>query len=110
MMSRTATPPDATRQDLPKESANAAAIDLVGKKEGEVRALFGTPNSEEDRPPGKTFHYRNGQCALDVHLYPDVQTRQFGTLAYEVKSDDGTDEGKRSCVAHLAARNEANVP
>ena len=62
--------------------------------------MLGAPTSEEDRPPGKLWRYRDGQCTLVVQLYPDVQTRQFGTLAYEVKSDDNTDEGKRVCTAH----------
>jgi hypothetical protein len=67
----------------------------------------GAPTSEEDRPPGKRWRYRDGQCTLDVQLYPDVQTKQFGTLAYEVKSDDNTDEGKRVCLAQLQSRAQA---
>jgi hypothetical protein len=106
---KSATTAEPTKQDTARDTANAATINLVGKSESEVRTLLGPPNSEEERAPGKTWHYRDGQCAVDVHLYPDVQTRQFGTLAYEVKSDVNTDEGKRSCLAHLRSRNEANV-
>jgi hypothetical protein len=72
--------------------------------EGQVRALLGPPTSVEERAPGKTWHYRYGQCRANVQLYPDVQTRQFGTLAYEVKSDDNTDEGRRVCVAQFNSR------
>jgi hypothetical protein len=81
-----------------------APLSLIGKSEGEVRALLGPPTSVEERAPGKTWHYRDGQCSADVQLYPDVQTRQFGTLAYEVKSDDNTDEGRRGCVAQFSSR------
>jgi hypothetical protein len=102
---RGATTAEPTKQGSPGDAGNAASINLVGKSETEVRALLGPPTSEEERAPGKTWHYRDGQCAVDVHLYPDVQTRQFGTLAYEVKSDDNTDEGRRSCLAHLRSRN-----
>ena len=66
--------------------------------------MLGAPTSVEDRPPGKLWRYRDGQCTLVVQLYPDVQTKQFGTLAYEVKSDDNTDEGKRVCTAQLQSR------
>jgi hypothetical protein len=66
-----------------------------------LRALLGPPTSVEERAPGKTWRYRDGQCSVDIQLYPDVQTRRFGTLAYEVKSDDNTDEGKRGCLAQL---------
>jgi hypothetical protein len=91
----------------PPAAAGAPALSLAGKSETELRAMLGAPTSEEDRPPGKRWRYRDGQCTLDVQLYPDVQTKQFGTLAYEVKSDDNTDEGKRVCVAQLQSRAQA---
>ena len=69
--------------------------------------MFGQPSSTEDRPPGKILHYRDGMCALDVRMFPDVQTRQFGTLSYEVKSDDNSDQGKRACLAQLRTRANA---
>lgn len=81
---------------------------LVGKSEGELRALLGAPNSEEDQPPGKRWRYRDGQCTLDVQLYPDVRTKQYGTLAYEVKTNDDTDEGKRHCLAQFQSRARAS--
>jgi len=116
------TPPAAASPDTPAVAAPATvsdepparpaatdgpALSLAGKSETEVRALLGAPTSEEDRPPGKRWRYRDGQCTLDVQLYPDVQTKQFGTLAYEVKSDDNTDEGKRVCLAQLQSRAQA---
>jgi hypothetical protein len=113
-----ATPVAATSPEVPAAAApavpsddasvrsfqGAAPISLAGKSESELRAMLGAPTSEEDRPPGKRWRYRDGQCTLDVQLYPDVRTKQFGTLAYEVKSDDNSDEGKRSCLAQLQSR------
>jgi glucose/arabinose dehydrogenase len=97
--------PSAPVSDEPPASVIAApAVSLAGKSEIELRAMLGAPTSEEDRPPGKRWRYRDGQCTLDVQLYPDVQTKQFGTLAYEVKSDDNSDEGKRLCLAQLQSR------
>ena len=84
--------------------ARSAPVTLVGKSEGQVRAMLGPPTSVEERAPGKTWHYRDGRCSVDVQLYPDVQTRQFGTLAYEVKSDDNSDEGRRECLARFRSR------
>ena len=96
----------ATSDEPPARPAatGSPALSLVGKSETELRAMLGAPTSEEDRPPGKRWRYRDGQCTLDVQLYPDVQTKQFGTLAYEVKSDDNTDEGKRVCTAQIQSR------
>jgi hypothetical protein len=91
----------------PGEAAATSPVSLIGKNEDELRSLFGPPTSIEERAPGKTWKYRDGQCSLDIQLYPDVQTRKFGTLAYEVKSDDNTDEANRACLAHLKSRSES---
>jgi glucose/arabinose dehydrogenase len=96
--------PAAASDEPPARAAAPPAVSLAGKSETELRAMLGAPTSEEDRPPGKRWRYRDGQCTLDVQLYPDVQTKQFGTLAYEVKSDDNSDEGKRLCLAQLQSR------
>ena len=93
--------------DPPREASAPASVNLIGKSEGEVRTLLGPPTSVEERAPGKTWHYQEGQCRVDVQLFPDVQTRQFGTLAYEVKSDDNTDEGRRGCMAQFRARSQS---
>jgi len=98
----------ATENEPPREIPAVAPVNLIGKSESQVRALLGPPTSVEERAPGKTWHYRDGQCSADVQLYPDVQTRQFGTLAYEVKSDDNTDEGRRSCVAQFSSRAQSH--
>ena len=79
-------------------------LNLMGKSEGQVRALLGPPTSVEERAPGKTWHYRDGQCSVDVQMYPDVKTRQFGTLAYKVNSNDNSDEGRRECLARFRSR------
>ena len=103
----TATKPEDPKTEPQQAAATTPApppVNLMGKSEGQVRALLGPPTSVEERAPGKTWHYRDGRCSVDVQLYPDVQTRQFGTLAYEVKSDDNSDEGRRDCLARLRSR------
>jgi len=101
------TDPVTTPPGRSSSEPDGPAVTLAGKSENELRALLGTPTSEEDRPPGKRWRYRDGQCTLDIQLFPDVQTKQFGTLAYEVKSDDNTGEGKRLCLAQLQSRVQA---
>jgi hypothetical protein len=83
---------------------SSPVLSLAGKSEIELRTTLGAPTSEEDRPPGKRWLYRVGPCTLDIQLYPDVRSKQFGVLAYEVKSDDNTDEGRRVCMAQLQSR------
>jgi hypothetical protein len=82
-------------------AANGNAVHLIGLDEAHLQALLGPPTVQEDRAPGKTWKYRNGRCTLNLSLYPDVETRVFHTLSYEVTSDDHTDEGKRLCMVEL---------
>ena len=112
-----AQPVAATRPAKPVTAAAAADVAaapvpavetpapvLTGYRESELRALLGPPTGVEDRPPGKQWRYRLGKCTLDIQLYPDVETKQYGTLSYKVKSDDDTDEGRRLCLAQLRSR------
>jgi hypothetical protein len=90
----------AKRRDASKPaaiSAQAAPVQLVGMNEGEVQALLGTPSMVEDHAPGKTWRFRKHDCVLSVALYPDVQTRVFRTLSYEVSSDDNNAGAKQLC-------------
>ena len=89
---------------------NAPAVQFVGKSESELRALLGPPTDELFQPPGKRWLYRDGQCSLYVQLFPDIQTKQFGALAYEIKSDDNTDEAKRLCLAQFQSRVQVRRP
>ena len=91
----------------PKDGDGGRPVNLIGLDEQQLRGLLGPPAAEEERPPGKIWRYRKGGCSLNFSLYPDVQTRKFGTLTYEVKSDDNTDEGKRACLADIQPRGQA---
>lgn len=99
-----AKPGDKVETATAKEGVSALPPNIVGKNEGQLRSMLGPPTTVEEHAPGKTWRYRDGQCTYNVQLYPDVQTRQYGTLAYEVKSDDNSDEGNRACLAQLRTR------
>ncbi len=90
---------DATKPAAASASSAAQAppVQLVGMNEGEVQALLGTPSMVEDNAPGKTWRFRKHDCVLSVALYPDVQTRVFRTLSYEVTSDDHNAGAKQLC-------------
>jgi hypothetical protein len=89
---------------------NEPALYLAGKSENDLRALLGAPTQELNQPPGKRWLYRDGQCTLSVQLFPDIQTKQFGTLSYAIKSDNDTDEGRRLCLAQFQSRVRARHP
>jgi len=87
----------AAKPAAPASAAQAAPVQLVGMNEGEVQALLGAPSMVEDNAPGKTWRFRKHDCVLSVALYPDVQTRVFRTLSYEVTSDDHNAGAKQLC-------------
>ncbi|MCW0235861.1 MAG: hypothetical protein OJJ21_19850 [Ferrovibrio sp.] len=74
---------------------------LIGLDSEQTRAMLGPPREEENRSPAKIWRYRTPQCSLDVAFYPDVQTHEFRVLNYEVKGNDGTEQGRRDCIAGL---------
>lgn len=77
----------------------------VGLAETQLVARLGPPSAQsEDQPPGKTWRYQNRICTVNFMLYPDVETRVYRALAYEVINDDQSAAGKRLCLAELEAR------
>ena len=96
-------PPPKRHEDRKTTPATAAApppppaVQLVGMDEGALQALLGPPSLVEDHAPGKTWRFRKQGCVLSVALYPDVQTRVFRTLSYEVTSDEHNTGAKQLC-------------
>ncbi len=88
---------DATKPAPQTATAAPPPVQLVGMDEGAVQALLGAPSTVEDHAPGKTWRFRKHDCVLSVALYPDVQTRVFRTLSYEVTSDDHNAGAKQLC-------------
>jgi hypothetical protein len=77
---------------------------LIGLDESEIESALGTPMLQEDRAPTKLWVFRSRNCTINVTLYPDVETRQFHALAYEVTSDVHTPERTRQCIAEFSSR------
>ncbi|WP_341913511.1 hypothetical protein [Ferrovibrio terrae] len=86
---------------LPKVPGGDGDTPLVGLDMEQARGVLGPPTEEEQRAPAKIWRYRTAQCTLDVALYPDVQTHVFRVLNYEVNGNDGTEQGRRQCIAGL---------
>lgn len=76
-------------------------MNLVGLDQSEVTKALGPPMAETEKAPGKVWRYWNSNCAVDVSLYLDVQSRSYRVLAYEVTNHDNSAGGKRACLADL---------
>lgn len=86
---------------LPGPVEDSGDITLVGLNMQQTRDRLGPPTEEIEQAPAKVWRYRNAQCSLDVAMYPDVQTQVFRVLNYEVKGNDGTEQGRRKCISGL---------
>jgi len=80
-----------------------APAQLVGLSEAEIQNLMGRPSLMDDRPPAKTWRYLRGGCTLTLALYPDVETRIFRALTYEVTSDDPANATDKHCRVQFSA-------
>jgi hypothetical protein len=101
-----AAPPHKKPHPTPAVVATAKPqIDeLIGWNESEIRTVFGAPAAQEDHAPTRRLVYHDRQCTMDVTLYPEVETRQFQALNYEVNADDGSAKRQQACVAEFSAR------
>jgi hypothetical protein len=97
--------------DTPVETKEDAAqigtqgVDrLIGLSEADIQSVLGPPMLQEDRAPTKLWVFRSKNCTINVTLYPDVETRQFHALSYEVISDVHTAERTRQCIAEFSTR------
>lgn len=83
-----APPPTAALTQKPLQPPATAPVRLIGLDEQALESLLGQPSQIIGEAPGKTLLFRRHDCLLSLNLYPDVETRIFHTLSYEVTSDE----------------------
>jgi hypothetical protein len=87
---------------LPQRKPLFDMATLVGLDENGVRNIFGEPTTIADTLPGKTWRYQSRACAVNIAFYPDVKSRNFHVLSYEVTSDDRSTGADRHCRTQFA--------
>ncbi len=88
---------------MPGPVSESSDVSLIGLDMTQARKRLGPPTEEVEQAPAKVWRYRTAQCSLDMSLYPDVHTQIFRVLSYEVKGNDGTEQGRRKCISDLRA-------
>lgn len=78
--------------------------ELIGWNESEIKTVFGAPAAQEDHAPTKRWVYHTKQCTMNVTFYPEVETKQFHALNYEVNADDGSAKRQQACVTEFSSR------
>lgn len=110
--SKKAETPPARPARAPRETApSPPPFQPVGMDEGRIKAVLGPPNASQDEAPGRLLSFRRRECVLNLTLYPDVETRVFRTLSYEVTSDDHDTRSTALCHARfgIAYDGDANI-
>lgn len=74
---------------------------LIGLDLAAITHLLGQPAAQSDRPPAKVWSYNGDGCSLRVFVYPDINTRLFRALTYDIQGTDGTPVAKRRCFTGL---------
>ena len=77
--------------------------------EKSLLAQLGPPSASWDEIPGRKLSFRQRDCLLTVTLYPDVETREFRTLTYEVSSDDHNTGNTSLCETRFGIDPDGNV-
>jgi hypothetical protein len=76
---------------------------LIGLDEASLRSVLGEPAATEETAPSKLWIYRRRQCTMNITLYPDVETRKFYALNYEVSGNDGSIR-QQQCITQFSAQ------
>ncbi len=85
----------------PETAAPVPPLLPVGMDEGSLTRALGPPASSREETPARVLSFRRRECALNLTLYPDVETRVFRALSYEVTSDDQDERAVRVCAARF---------
>jgi hypothetical protein len=93
------------QQSPPPSRMAKTAIEkaIVGLDQPQVESRLGRPTSERARGIARAMEYRDRHCSIEVTLYPEVETRVYRALAYEVTSDD-SHQSSHDCLQQFAAR------
>lgn len=108
-----AQPPPLSENGLtqPPPSADDAMLEnpdqVIGLDLAQIARLLGEPASRSEQPPAKVWRYAGGGCAMRVFVYPDIKSRVFRALTYEIQGTDGTALAKRRCFTGLKKQHAA---
>lgn len=89
----------------PPPSAEDAMLEnpdqVIGLDLAQIARLLGDPASRSEQPPAKVWRYAGAGCSMRVFVYPDIKSRVFRALTYEIQGTDGTALAKRRCFTGL---------
>ena len=84
---------------------------LVGKNQGNIRALLGPPTTTQNAAPATIWRYTTQACSLDVFFYMDLGTNTLRALTYDTNlTEAGTnDEVTSRCLGSIQSTNRVST-
>ena len=95
------------------EGPTIAPGELVGSDFMSVLHVLRKPDTVQSSALSVVWTYSQAECTLQLFFYPDIQTKVFRLLKYDLKSDAGENSADRSACLHdiMAVKNdESAVP
>lgn len=77
-------------------------VQVIGLDPAALERTLGPPAAHHDSPLAIVWEYADGDCAVDIYLYRDVQSGTLRSLTVDVKGDDQSDERRRTCLGRFA--------
>jgi hypothetical protein len=104
-----ASPPPGTIPPEPdtSEAALKSPEEVIGLDLAQISRLLGEPAFRTEQPPAKVWSYAGNGCAMRVFVYPDIKSRVFRALTYEIQGTDGSPLAKRRCFTGLIKQHAA---
>jgi hypothetical protein len=89
-------PPPAPKEEV----ATVAPGELVGSDFTSVLQVLRKPDLVQNSALSVVWTYSQPACTLQLFFYPDIQTKIFRLLKYDLKSDAGEKTADRSACLH----------
>ena len=104
-----ASPPPGATPPVPdtSEAALKNPEEVIGLDLAQISRLLGEPAFRTEQPPAKVWSYAGSGCAMRVFVYPDIKSRVFRALTYEIQGTDGSLLAKRRCFTGLIKQHAA---
>ncbi|RIK95078.1 MAG: hypothetical protein DCC73_01445 [Proteobacteria bacterium] len=77
---------------------------LTGLDFDAMRGLLGEPAAIKEVPPGQEWLYRDGECALAIRFFPEMEKLHYRALSVSVHDEGQTDGDQYRCHERFIAR------
>lgn len=75
--------------------------ELIGLDQTAATRLLGAATEQSEASPATVWHYRNGNCELDLFFYLDLRSGKMRTLHYTFRGAPADAAGRQDCLRSL---------